>query len=102
MHDDELELKVFQIECSSVFSYISHFKVDQNLDFMCEVEDGWWKGRLGGRVSACCANIISPVCRSLFLLLFLTLRLRLESSPPTLWRCAKMTHQTQSKPGQKL
>ena len=107
VHDDELELKVFQTECSSVFSYISHFKVDQNLDFMCEVEDGWWKGRLGGRVSACCAScvsltIISPVCRSLFLLLFLTLRLRLESSPPTLWRCAKMTHQTQSKPGQKL
>ena len=102
MHDDELELKVFQIECSTVFSYISNFKVDQNLDFMCEVEDGWWKGRLGGRVSACCANIILPVCRSIFLLLLLTLCLRLESSPPILWRCAKMTHQTQSKPGQKL
>ena len=56
MHDDELELKVFQTECSSAFSYISYFKVDQNLDFMCEVEDGWWKGRLGGRVSACCAS----------------------------------------------
>ena len=56
MHDDELELKVFQIECLSFFFYICHFKVDQNLDFMCEVEDGWWKGRLGGRVSACCAS----------------------------------------------
>ena len=26
-------------------------KVDQTFDFMCEVEDGWWKGRVGGRVS---------------------------------------------------
>ena len=62
MHDDELELKVFlnEVFCfhklSSWFSgkdFTTLFpvQVDQNLDFMCEVEDGWWKGRLGGRVS---------------------------------------------------
>merc|ERR1719458_1485226 len=41
VHDDELELKV-----------------DQNLDFMCEVEDGWWKGRLGGRVGVFPSNFV--------------------------------------------
>ena len=68
VHDDELELKVFstQVFCfydsilGQVFTlsfYVQMFtslifvQVDQNLDFMCEVEDGWWKGRLGGRVS---------------------------------------------------
>ena len=73
MHDDELELKVFSTEvvcfrnsifrsgfhnltfCSVSQSYfftiLFSIQVDQNLDFMCEVEDGWWKGRLGGRVS---------------------------------------------------
>ena len=60
MHDDELELKVFPTEVFSFHNFIlrsgfhnftSLFQVDQNLDFMCEVEDGWWKGRVGGRVS---------------------------------------------------
>ena len=69
MHDDELELKVFPTEvfcfhnfilrsgfhnftsCSDFHNFTSLFQVDQNLDFMCEVEDGWWKGRVGGRVS---------------------------------------------------
>merc|ERR1719458_563400 len=41
VHDDELELKV-----------------DQNLDFMCEVEDGWWKVRLGGRVGVFPSNFV--------------------------------------------
>merc|ERR1719188_1734620 len=41
VHDDELELKV-----------------DQVLEFMGEVEDGWWKGRLGGRVGVFPSNFV--------------------------------------------
>ena len=41
VHDDELELKV-----------------DQVLEFMGEVEDGWWKGRYGGRVGVFPSNFV--------------------------------------------
>jgi len=41
LHEDELELKV-----------------DQLIDFMCEVEDGWWKGRSGGRVGVFPSNFV--------------------------------------------
>ena len=32
------------------FSYYAFLQADQLVEFMCEVEDGWWKGRVGGRV----------------------------------------------------
>ena len=41
LHDDELELKV-----------------DQVLEFMGEVEDGWWKGRSAGRVGVFPSNFV--------------------------------------------
>jgi len=41
VHDDELELKA-----------------DQLVEFMCEVEDGWWKGRVGGRVGVFPSNFV--------------------------------------------
>jgi len=41
VHDDELELKVEQL-----------------VEFMCEVEDGWWKGRAGGRVGVFPSNFV--------------------------------------------
>ena len=100
VHDDELELKVFPTEVFCFHNFIlrsgfhyftSLFQVDQNLDFMCEVEDGWWKGRVGGRVSWSLTFLMWPV----FLIN------RLVFSPPTLSRCVKMTQLIRSNPVQK-
>ena len=41
VHEDELELKV-----------------DQVVEFLNEVEDGWWKGRLAGRVGVFPSNFV--------------------------------------------
>ena len=41
VHEDELELKV-----------------DQVVEFLSEVEDGWWKGRLAGRVGVFPSNFV--------------------------------------------
>ena len=76
---------------SGFHNFTSLFQVDQNLDFMCEVEDGWWKGRVGGRVSWSLT----------FLMLSVFLINRLVFSPPTLSRCVKMTQLIRSNPVQK-
>ena len=41
VHDDELELQA-----------------DQVLEFLGEVEDGWWKGRAAGRVGVFPSNFV--------------------------------------------
>jgi len=41
VHDDELELKA-----------------DQMVEFLADVEDGWWKGRVGGRVGVFPSNFV--------------------------------------------
>ena len=33
-------------------------QVEQVVEFMCEVEDGWWKGRAGGRVGVFPSNFV--------------------------------------------
>ena len=83
-----------------VFTILFSFQVDQNLDFMCEVEDGWWKGRLGGRVSW---TILAKFDIFAFfgLSFAIILYFRLVFSPPTLSRCVKMTQLIQSNPVQK-
>lgn len=43
-HDDELELKM-----------------DEIVEFMAEVEDGWWKGKLRGRVGVFPSNFVEMV-----------------------------------------
>ena len=47
VHDDELELKV-----------------DQVLEWMGEVEDGWWKGRTAGRVGVFPSNFVEMCTES--------------------------------------
>merc|ERR1719219_2790369 len=41
VHEDELELKV-----------------DQLIEFMSEVEDGWWRGRVGGKIGVFPSNFV--------------------------------------------
>jgi len=33
-------------------------QVDEMIDFLCTVEDGWWKGRLNGRVGVFPSNFV--------------------------------------------
>ena len=40
------------------FSYYAFLQADQLVEFMCEVEDGWWKGRVGGRVGVFPSNFV--------------------------------------------
>merc|ERR1719342_958685 len=47
VHEDELELQV-----------------DQVLEFMGEVEDGWWKGRSAGRVGVFPSNFVEMCTES--------------------------------------
>ena len=89
-----------------VFTTLFSAKVDQNLDFMCEVEDGWWKGRVGGRVSWINLEKVRnfafwQVSSVFFAQCNIQTVFRLVSSPPTLSRCVKMTQPIQSNPVQK-
>jgi hypothetical protein len=40
--------------------------VDDNIEFLCEVEDGWWKGRLDGRIGVFPSNFVEGMkCHSI-------------------------------------
>jgi len=63
MKSDEMLLRNKK-KCRVLFSYVPvhddelELKVDQVIDFLCEVEDGWWKGRSGGRVGVFPSNFV--------------------------------------------
>ena len=45
--------------------------MDDNIDFLCEVEDGWWKGRLNGRVGVFPSNFVeetAPLLKHLWVI----------------------------------